>query len=171
MNKFKLFGGEFIPDLGEYLRTYLTKEKNCKIYVGTDSAQRGSSTHYATAVCLYDEKIKRGVHVVFMRDKEPRIKDTFTRLWGEAERTKNIAEYIDKELEGYKSREEGFRKLCVIDLDFNPEPMHKSHGVYRENKSHSAYKACMGWLEGEGYKVRCKNESWAATSAADLLCK
>lgn len=171
MNKFKLFGGEMIPDLGEYLRTYISKEKNCKIYVGTDSAQRGAHTYYATAVCLYDEKVKKGVHVVFTREKEPRVRDTFTRLWGEAERTKNVAEYIDKELEGYALRDYNYGKLCVIDLDFNPSPTHKSHGIFRENKSHSAYKACVGWLEGEGFKVRSKPDSWAASCAADLLCK
>lgn len=171
MNKFKLFGGEIIPDLGEYLRNYISKEKNCTIYVGTDSAQKGSHTYYATAVCLYDEKAKKGVHVIFTRERELRIRDTFTRLWGEAERTKNIAEYLEIELEGHAVRDDKFGKLCVIDLDFNPSPTHKSHGVFRENKSNSAYKACVGWLEGEGYKVRCKPEAVSASCAADLLCK
>lgn len=171
MNKFKLFGGDHIPDLGEYIRNYLIKERNCKIYVGTDSAQRGSYTYYATAICLYDETIKKGVHVVFTRDRELRVRDTFIRLWGEAERTRNIAEYLEKELDGYAKREGVSKKICIIDLDFNPNPMHKSHGVFRENKSHSAYKACFGWLEGEGYIVRAKPLAFAASAAADLLCK
>ena len=53
-------------------------------------------------------------------------------------------------------------KLVDIHLDFNPVENAK-------NKSNVAYKQYSPWLRGIGYRVWSKHESFAATSAADLL--
>jgi len=39
-NRFKRFGGEYIPDIVEYLKEYLEKDPNTTITVGCDSIQK-----------------------------------------------------------------------------------------------------------------------------------
>jgi predicted RNase H-related nuclease YkuK (DUF458 family) len=60
-------------------------------------------------------------------------------------------------------------KLVDIHLDFNPfETTAHSRGK-TNNKSNVAYKAYVPWLRGMNYRVFSKPQSFAATSAADLL--
>ena len=37
--------------------------------------------------------------------------------------------------------------------------------------SHAAYQEVVGWVQGSGYRYFTKPNAWAASSAADLLCK
>lgn len=116
----------------------------------------------------------------------------FQRIWGEVMRLEEIAEYFEKELEGVyprKTTEElvklGYgahqNKLIDIDIDINPNPgwspyqielirMGKDPGIPR-NRSFIVYDAAKSYLEGKGYRVRFKPHSWAASCAADMICK
>jgi len=131
-----------------------------------------------------------------IKDKELHRKNLtsaiFMRIWEEVMRLERLGEYFEKELEGkYKrmSTEElvkkGYKanqnKLVDIDMDINPEAgwtswqqelirMGEAPGIPK-NRSHIVFKAAKAHLEGLGYRVRFKPNSWAATCAADIICK
>lgn len=131
-----------------------------------------------------------------VKDKELHRKgltdSIFLRIWHEVERLEAIGEYFEKELEGkyrrmtpeevvakgYKSNQ---TKLVDIDIDINPTAgwtswqqelirMGKPPGIPK-NRSNIVYDAAKAYLEGKGYRVRFKPHSWAATCAADIICK
>ncbi len=64
------------------------------------------------------------------------------------------------------SDEDITREYRAIDLhlDFNP-----SAGITGRNRSNTAYKKHTPWLKGCSYRVWCKPNAHAATTAADLL--
>jgi predicted RNase H-related nuclease YkuK (DUF458 family) len=180
--QFKKFGGDFISDLGQYIRDYLEKFPDTSIYVGCDSDNRRNHTMYAITVCMYDTKRKDGVHYIFTREQTPKERSIFNRMLGEVQRSINVAEYLEKELEGHikrftaeelmKMRDENNNlykghqdKLVVIDIDINP---FSGNG---HNKSNQAFEAARGWVVGSGFRCRFKPYSMAANSAADLICK
>jgi len=159
MKDFKLFGGQELEDLGEYILEYYAKYPDIIFYVGTDSAQHGKVTKYATAVAMLHPG--KGVHVVFRRVSVRREKDMFTRLWNEVEYTREVAEYVHDTLKDvYKHKEE--EKIPIVHLDFNKSPKYKSNMVHDLS---------VGYLSSFGYKVFSKNEAWVATFCADMLVK
>lgn len=185
-NRFKKFGGAEIEDVGAYLREYLSRYPQTSVYVGTDSSAKRGKVSYATVIALYDEIRKDGVHFIFKRDREEGKIDLFTRMWREMEKSVEVAEYLEVELEGHLKRytiedlmvmrnyEGGYfkvhqTKLCVIDMDVNPV---LGGG---KNLSNVAYESIRGTLMGSGYRARFKGQgqagAWSASYAADLLCK
>jgi len=116
----------------------------------------------------------------------------FQRIWAEVERLEAIGEYLEVELEGHYKRmtpeeavAKGYKsnqtKLVDLDIDINPvagwSPYQmeliregKSPGIPK-HRSHIVYKAAKAHLEGLGYRVRFKPNSWAAKCAADMICK
>ena len=214
--KFKKFGGEVIEDLGEYAREHLKNNPGETIYVGCDSDVRrnGRKVMYADIIAFYNNELKTGVHYVFNRElvngiqvKTPRTGNAtedkkaqrkaltsaiFQRIWEEVVRLEEMAEYFEKELDGFyprKTAEELIKagygahqnKLIDIDIDINPNPgwnsyqielmrMGKEPGIPK-NRSYIVYDAAKSYLEGKGYRVRFKPNSWAASCAADMICK
>ena len=179
MKDYKKFGGEILEDLGEYARNYIKENPDVIVCIGTDSKQLRKRTMYATAICF--QHPGRGVHVVFRRESFSKIRDLYTRLWKEGELSLAVGEYLNEELKDVWERKitpdeksrgtkivEGM-KLCDLHLDVNPNKNHKSNMVYEGS---------VGMLEGYGYRVYTKQHpdsgkpnSWAASCAADLLCK
>jgi len=181
-SRFKKFGGEEIPDVGEYLRAYLKKYPLTSVFVGTDSMSKRGKVSYATVIALYDEVRKDGVHYIFKRDKEIGKLDIFSRMWREVEKSIEVAEHLEVELEGHIKRLDiedlmvmrnpagGYykvhqNKLVTIDIDINPTD---GGG---QNKSFVAYEAAKGYVVGLGYRERFKPHCWAANVCADLVCK
>lgn len=154
MENFKLFGGYVIDNLSEYCGNYIKNNPDVKLYVGTDSKQLRKKTLYATTICFYHDK--HGGHIIYKRIKINKIRDIFTRLWHEVELSKEVTDYLTKELKGIYDN-----KICV-DLDLNPSDKYKSNMVYN---------AGVGLINGCGYECRTKPDAWAASCAADLLCK
>lgn len=182
-NTFKKFGGHVISDLGEYIREYLAKYPNTSIHIGTDSQYKGGKINYATVVAMYDHERRDGVHYVFKRESESSKIDTFTRMWGELNQSIEVADYLEKELDGHLKRysiEEVMvmrdphglyfkgnqTKLVTIHVDINPD-----EGRDGRNKSNVAYEAARGYLTGLGYRSFFKPHAFAASSAADMQCK
>lgn len=157
MEHFKLFGGQEIEDLGKYLKDYYVNHPDIQIFVGTDSAQHGRFTKYATAIAMVNPG--KGAHVIFQRFNIKRERDLFTRLWNEVEYTREVADYVHESLkEVYKHDED--TKIPYVHLDFNKSPKHKSNMVHD---------AAMGYLKGNGYSVDSKSDSWCASFCADML--
>jgi uncharacterized protein len=164
MKDFKKFGGAIIADLGEYIREYIKEHGNSlngiRIYVGCDSEHNGNKTRYATVVLIYH--IGAGAHFIFKNESVPKVKDMYMKLWGEVERAFTLGEYLETELEGSYKRLVPNEKLVDIDLDLNPNPRWRSN---------IAYDSGMGFIRSAGYRVRGKPSAWAASCAADLVCR
>ena len=164
MKDFKKFGGAYIDDLGEYMREYIKEHGNTgggiRIYVGCDSEHSKNKTRYATVVLIYH--IGAGAHYIFKTENVTRVRDMYMKLWGEVERAFALGEYLEKELEGAYKRIDPKEKLIDIDLDLNPNPRWKSN---------IAYDSGVGFIKAHGYRVRSKPTAWAASCAADLVCR
>lgn len=157
MNDFKKFGGEIIDDLGVYLREYYAQYPDIQIYIGTDSAQHGKVTKYATAISLLHPG--KGVHVIFKRVTVKRVKDMFSRLWNEVEYTREVADYVQENLADIFEGKKG-KKIPELHLDFNKQPRFKSHIVHDLS---------IGYLKGFGYDVKTKPDAWVASVVSDNL--
>ena len=125
-NRFKKFGGEYIPDIIEYLKEYINNEPNATISVGCDSIQKRKRTIYACTIMLYNTDIRNGAHVVFFRENIEKIRDNFERLHKEAQFCHDIAEFLDKELEG------SFKRKDLTELERKRYKFHlmKCNGEY-----------------------------------------
>ena len=211
-DKYKKFGGDWIPDIVEYLKYKLQENPNLTISVGCDSIQKRRKTIYANTIMMYDTDMRRGAHVVFFREHLPKIRNNEQRLYKEYEYAYNIAEFLNNEMKSFYERQDitefqrkaykyhimhcngkliGLNiqevdryinnisltdyertcqyKLVDIHLDFNPFPSTKNGRQTTNNKSFTSYNAYVPGLRGMGYRVFAKNQSYAATSAADLL--
>lgn len=105
-NKFKKFGGEYIPDIVEYIREYVKNDPGATITVGCDSIQKRRKTIYAMTIMMYNTDIRNGAHVVFYRESHDKIRDNQERLYKEAQYVYDIGMYLDKELSSFYSRQD-----------------------------------------------------------------
>lgn len=136
----------------EHTLEQIAKHPNMKMYVGTDSQDDGLETVYATAI-VYRFDL-RGAHVIYFREKIPRIWDMFTRLYTEGMRTVETAEMIKKEIPS----------LSFEALEFDYNDMHKTD-------SSRVIGALRGWVKGLGMKPSFKSGGQLATKVADHICR
>ena len=150
--------GIALESLADYVKGYIEASQDpIMVLVGTDSTQRGAQTVYATVVCLY--KTGKGGHVLFHRERVPRIQDLFRRLWQETQRSMETIQYLRDELPDMPVEQ------IAVHFDLNPNPVHKSN---------VAYKASVGFAESFGIlpeNIQVKPTAPAASCAADLLSR
>jgi predicted RNase H-related nuclease YkuK (DUF458 family) len=103
-SKFKRFGGNYIPDIIEYLKSYIQKDPGTTITVGCDSIQKRRKTIYAITIMLYNGDIRDGAHVVFFRESHDKVRDNQERLYKEAQYLYDIGTYLDSELSKFYNR-------------------------------------------------------------------
>lgn len=136
-NKFRLFNGECIPDIVEYLKKFLKDDPTATITVGCDSIQKRRKTIYAITIMMYNIDLRRGAHVVFFRESCDKIRDNNERLYGEVKYLHDVAIYIDEELSKFYKRKdltEIERKrykfhLAKCDNEYTHVPVHLERGV------------------------------------------
>jgi len=109
-SRFKKFGGEFIPDIIQYLKDQIERDPHITISLGCDSVQRHRKTLYAVTLMIYNTDIRNGAHVVFFRDNQVKIKDNQERLQKEALIIHEIAEFINTELSTF------YKRMDISDL-------------------------------------------------------
>ena len=146
----KIVTGEEVVLL-DYVKTYMEKNPDTKIYVGCDSQSFAKKTIYVTTVVF--RQGSRGAHVIYRKESIPRVKDMWTKLWGELNRSIDIAGYL---------KVEGDVDIHQIDLDYNTNPRYKSNMVL---------KAAVGYVENLGYKYAVKPQTLMAISVANDLCR
>jgi hypothetical protein len=178
---FKKFDGKVINDISAYVNGWLSDKDKCEIHIGTDSQVKNNSVIYVTVICMWE--VGKGVHIIYEKEALPRSaklvpfkaqdfkkrnpdkkfkpkqEDLFLRLWGEIERTKTVADIISSHLL------RNMHKAPVsinVHLDINPDEKHGSN---------VAYQAGVGYFQGQEYDVFAKPDAWAASHAADMLCK
>ena len=105
-DRFKKFGGDYIPDIIQYLVDAEKKDPGLTITVGCDSIQARRKTIYAITVMMYNTDIKNGAHVVFFRENCPKIRENDERLYKEAQYVHDVATYLHDNLEGIYERKD-----------------------------------------------------------------
>jgi predicted RNase H-related nuclease YkuK (DUF458 family) len=150
MNRvFKKMGNHQQVELGKYAQEMQKKYPAMKIYVGSDSQNYATKTLYATTVVFRFEN--NGAHVIYHKEATPLVNDMWTRLWGELQRSIDVA--------GYLRFECGVR-IEQIDLDLNSDPDYPSNKVFQ---------AAVGYAQSMGYKAKTKPDLLIATWAANVL--
>jgi len=139
-------------EIADYVRTYVESvgKDRVQLYIGCDSQNKGDNTIYATTVVLHIGNT--GCHVLYKRETFPRIFDFWARLWGEVERSVEVALHLQQ------------NGIIVdnIDLDLNADPTTRSNKLVQ---------AAKGYVESLGIKARIKPNILPAISAADNIVK
>lgn len=143
-------GGRRSFDVCDYVREMKETGANFVLYVGCDSQNYRSHTVYVTTVVF--RYPGAGAHVVYRKEKVPRIEDMWTKLWGETERSVALANLL---------REESEVEVEQIDLDFNTDPAHPSNKLLS---------ASAGYIQSLGFQSGAKPDLLMAAWAADALC-
>jgi predicted RNase H-related nuclease YkuK (DUF458 family) len=146
---FKKMGSHIEVELGSYSQEMVAKHSGVKIYVGSDSQNYSNKTLYATTVVFRFEN--NGAHVIYHREATPLVKDMWTRLWGELQRSIDVAGYLKFECDV---------PIEQIDLDLNSDP---------EFLSNKVFQAAVGYAQSMGYKAKTKPDLLMATWAANVL--
>lgn len=149
-----------LHDLVSYTKRVLAEYANheVRIYVGCDSQnlRKRPWTCYVTAVAFHigtsdnGEFYGNGVHIVYRPEKYKKIRDTWSRLWKEIERSMEVAETL---------RDNGIL-VQRVDLDLNQDEAYESNRLINAGE---------GLFKGLGYRVASKPDELIATNAADHL--
>ena len=145
----KMGSGESIT-LDQYLPSFIEKNPTVELIVGCDSHNFNNHTVYVTTLVFRYRQ--RGAHVVYSKEKVPRIQDLWSRLWHEMERSASLALHI---------RDNHGVDISQIDLDYNDDPKYPSFKVRQ---------AAMGYIESLGFVPRTKPTLLPAKGAANFLC-
>lgn len=138
-------------NLIEYILNYIKDYPDTKIYVGTDSQNRGPETVYVTTVVL--RYGNRGCHILYNKNKIPLVRDFWSRLWKETEMSIEIATFLTTNTP---------LKVESIDLDFNDDEYKASNKLVAASK---------GWVQAAGFKCTTKPALQIATRAADHIIR
>jgi len=148
--KFKKLTGLPQFELAPYVKQIIEDNQgfDMQIYLGCDSQNKAIKTIYATTVVFHIAST--GCHVIYKKDEVPIIRDMWTRLWKETEKSCEVALYL---------REHGI-EVSTIDLDYNTDP---------SKKSNKLVSAAVGYVESLGFKARCKPDLLPGAYAADNI--
>ena len=148
--KFTVMGGRLKHDVCDYI-TAMTSESDVQVHVGCDSQNHKRHTVYVTTVVFRFPN--NGAHVIYRRERVPKIHDMWTKLWGETERSVALANLILEEC--------GLR-VHQIDLDFNSDSKYASHKLVS---------ASSGYITSLGFNSKVKPDLLMAAWAANVLCQ
>jgi predicted RNase H-related nuclease YkuK (DUF458 family) len=151
MNGFVRMADEGPVDLVEHVRGIMDHDPGVEVLVGCDSQNRDRHTIYTTAVVLRYHR--NGAQVLYRRERTERIRDMWTRLWGEVERSLEVARSLTVQ---------GGVRISRIDMDLNSDPRFGSHRLHS---------AAVGHVKAYGYETRTKPDLLIATWAANVLCQ
>ena len=149
--RFKPMGGRRSVDVCDYVRDMQASGTAFALHIGCDSQNHRSHTVYVTTVVFRFPRA--GAHVIYRKEKVPKITDMWTKLWGETERSVALAHLL---------REEAGARVEQIDLDFNTDPAHPSNKVLS---------ASAGYVQSLGFQSGAKPGLLMAAWAADALCQ
>src|SRR5690606_29387605 len=105
-------------DLIDYIKNYITSHEDVQIFIGTDSQNKSSTSHYAMVIVLYNQG--KGGHVLYTKQIIPKVKDRIQRLLKEVELSIEVAGML---------REAGISRTLTIDLDLNPDNKYLSNKI------------------------------------------
>lgn len=147
---FKTENGEKV-NIVEHTLEQIETFQNISIRIGTDSQDYSDSTYYVTTIVY--RYGTRGAHYIYYKEKLPRIRDMYSRLFDEARRTIETAQLIDNEI---PVAFEG------LEFDYNNIPKFQSNRLVSSVR---------GWVLGLNYKPIFKGSLMIATRAADHIIR
>jgi predicted RNase H-related nuclease YkuK (DUF458 family) len=153
--QFKSLGNhQVVDDLFSYIKNLIDVKPGIKLYVGTDSQNGRRMTTYATVIVLHmnENDNGKGAHVLYSKEVIPKMRDRFSRLWGEVERSVEVSNML----------RDGGLTIKNIDLDFNEDPRWQSNTVLR---------SAVGYVEASGFIARWKPHNAFSVRVADQICK
>ena len=80
--RFRVMGGKLQHDVCDYITT-MTSSSDVEVHVGCDSQNHKRHTVYVTTVVFRFQN--NGAHVIYRKERVPKIFDMWTKLWGETE--------------------------------------------------------------------------------------
>lgn len=149
-NYFQTEEGKLI-NLTDHIVEQVKEHPDVKIHISTDSQNYGGKTVYAIAVVF--RYGLRGAHYVYRRERIPRVRDNFSRLWKEAEYTIETAEFITTNTAV---------KIEALEFDYNNKKVTKSTNLIG---------SVTGWAKSMGYNALVKPDDMIAAKAADHVCR
>lgn len=144
-------GGRRSFDVCDYVLYMQSSGLPFLLHVGCDSQNHRNHTVYVTTVVFRFPR--SGAHVIYHKEKVPKIRDLWTKLWGETERSVALAHLLRDEVDAHVEQ---------IDLDFNSDPSHPSNKVLS---------ASAGYVQSLGFQSGAKPGLLMAAWAADALCQ
>lgn len=149
MKVFKTEEGQVVNAIS-YSLDILKKNKDVKVYVGTDSQNRKYDTKFITVIAYRSGH--RGVHYIYFVSTEKKFKSKESRLWREVELSVEVAQWLE---------DRGIKVFC-IDLDLNEKITAGSNNMMAASR---------GYVIGLGFNCTIKPEEQVATRAADHLVR
>jgi len=150
MKLFRKVSGEKV-DVVKHTLEIIKNNPSVEIHIGTDSQSEGDKTTYVTAIAYRFGT--RGVHYIYWKEKIPRVRNRYNKLFRETELTIEVAEWFTKQIKSVR---------VELDFDYNKDERFWSQKLVSSTK---------GWAEGLGYKVNIKPVKQIATRAADYHCR
>ncbi len=147
---FKVMHSGEIINLLEHISSIKAHCPEVEIHIGCDSQNYRIHTVYVTTVVF--RYPNNGAHVVYLKEKVPKINDLWSKLWGELERSANLALVL---------RDNHHIEVKQIDLDYNTDPSFPSHKLLN---------AASGYLSSLGFISKAKPNLLMAVWAANSLC-
>lgn len=150
MNRvFKTVNGQAV-DIVKHTLSIIDDCPYVDMHIGTDSQNHRRHTVYSIVIAY--RYGNRGVHYIVHKERVPKIKDRWTRLWKEAEMSIETAELLTAKV----------KVQVQIDFDFNNDERHFSNRLVQ---------AASGWATSLGYRVNIKGDTLVAAKAADHHCR
>ena len=147
----KLEGGDTV-DLISYTKDLLSKRPDItEISVGSDSQNKKYNTCYV--VCVAFKYGNRGAHCIYYKENVKKIRNRFTRLWGECERSVEIATLLK------------LNNVSVdfVELDFNKKELTGSNPMVKSSR---------GFVMGMGFECKVKpDDGLSSCKYADWVCR
>ena len=150
MKLFRKVSGEKV-DVVKHTLEIIKNNPSVEIHIGTDSQSEGDKTTYVTAIAYRFGT--KGVHYIYWKEKIPRVRNRYNKLFRETELTIEVAEWFTKQIKSVR---------VELDFDYNKDERFWSQKLVSSTK---------GWAEGLGYKVNIKPVKQIATRAADYHCR
>ena len=127
-----------------------------KIYVGTDSHERGNMLVVVTAVCLHDEKKRSGGNYFYFRESHsriPRYDSVRKKLQLETQQSIDVATFL---------RNQGYKNI-TIHIDSSEQD--------KNTKSSKVTFELVSYVKGMNFGYQVKPFAWASASIADKHSK
>lgn len=148
--EFRIMNTHIKIELLTYIKELVKLNPTLKLYIGTDSQNHGRSTTYATVIVFHSGS---GGHVIYTKEIIPIVRDRWTKLWMEVDKSVALANYL---------KENGIENIDTIDLDYNPNPKFWSNRLLDP---------AIGYVIASGFTPRHKPNAVYASIVADKICK
>lgn len=149
MKIFKTIQGDSV-DVVKHTLSILNQYPLTEVFIGTDSQNMRKKTIYCTVIAF--RYGFRGVHYIYHKEVVDEVKNTFLRLWGETDRSLEVAQWFTAQI----------NVPITIDMDFNEDEHFESNKLIASST---------GWALSLGFDVNTKPNMVLACKAADHHCR